>query len=97
MFFEHHREVLTIKNLLINIIFVMKMLFRAAPIVLCWYYTKMRSSICQSYNLQKALSESWYFIAPVSLVVISLKFFFHSENLILTCFKASDECIMVLY
>ena len=37
--FEHYGEVLTIKNVLIHIIFVMKIfsgyLFRVAPIVLC--------------------------------------------------------------
>ncbi len=46
---EHHRDVLTITKLLIDIIFV-KILFLGAfselpSIVLCQYYTKMRCSI----------------------------------------------------
>ncbi len=47
--FEHYREVLTIKNLLIGIIFVKNfflLTFSEVPsVVLCQYYTKMRCSI----------------------------------------------------
>jgi hypothetical protein len=46
---EHYREVQTRKNLLIDIIFCIEFfsddLFRAAPIDLWWYYTKMSCSI----------------------------------------------------
>ncbi len=48
--FEHYREYQTIKNLLIDIIFAMKIFFQMTfselPLIgLCYYCTKMRCSI----------------------------------------------------